>query len=135
MAGCPPDYFSETGQLWGNPLYDWIYLEETGFDWWIRRVEGAAKMFDITRIDHFRAFDQFYAIPYGAENAINGEWLDGPKMKFFEKMKQRLGDVPIIAEDLGLMTPGVKKLLKESYIQEGSRICRRILRPEQDGGI
>ena len=114
VAGCPPDYFSETGQLWGNPLYDWIYLEETNFDWWIRRVEGASKMFDVTRIDHFRAFDQFYAIPFGAENAVVGEWLDGPKMRFFAKMKQRLGDVPIIAEDLGLQTPGVAKLLKES---------------------
>lgn len=114
VAGCPPDYFSETGQLWGNPLYDWIYLEETGFDWWINRVAGAARMFDVTRIDHFRAFDQFYAIPYGAENAINGEWIDGPKMKFFNKMKERLGDVSIIAEDLGFQTPGVKKLLKES---------------------
>ena len=114
VAGCPPDYFSETGQLWGNPLYDWIYLEETGFDWWIRRVQGAARMFDVTRIDHFRAFDQFYAVPNGSENAINGEWLDGPKMKFFNKMKERLGDVPIIAEDLGYMTPGVKQLLKES---------------------
>ena len=114
VAGCPPDYFSATGQLWGNPLYDWIYLENTGFDWWIRRVECASKMFDVTRIDHFRAFDQFYAIPFGAENAIKGEWLDGPKMKFFNKMKERLGDVPIIAEDLGLMTPGVIELLKQS---------------------
>ena len=114
VAGCPPDYFSATGQLWGNPLYDWIYLENTGFDWWIRRVEAASKMFDVTRIDHFRAFDQFYAIPYGSENAVKGEWLDGPKMKFFNKMKERLGDVPIIAEDLGLMTPGVIELLKQS---------------------
>ncbi len=114
VAGCPPDYFSETGQLWGNPLYDWIYLEETNFDWWINRVAGAQRMFDVTRIDHFRAFDQFYAIPYGAENAINGEWIDGPNMRFFDKMKQRLGDVPIIAEDLGLQTPGVAKLLKDS---------------------
>lgn len=114
VAGCPPDYFSETGQLWGNPLYDWIYLENTGFDWWIRRVEGASKMFDVTRIDHFRAFDQFYAIPFGEETAVNGEWLDGPRMKFFDKMKERLGDVPIIAEDLGFMTPGVIKLLKDS---------------------
>ncbi len=114
VAGCPPDYFSETGQLWGNPLYDWIYLEETNFDWWINRVAGAQRMFDVTRIDHFRAFDQFYAIPYGAENAVVGEWIDGPNMKFFDKMKQRLGDVPIIAEDLGLQTPGVAKLLKDS---------------------
>ena len=114
VAGCPPDYFSETGQLWGNPLYDWIYLEETNFDWWIKRVAGASRMFDVTRIDHFRAFDQFYAIPFGAKDAIHGEWIDGPKMKFFEKMKQRLGDVPIIAEDLGFQTPGVKQLLKDS---------------------
>ena len=114
VAGCPPDYFSETGQLWGNPLYDWIYLEEHDFDWWIQRVWGASRMFDVTRIDHFRAFDQFYAIPYGSPNAINGQWIDGPKMKFFNKMKERLGDVPIIAEDLGLMTPGVIQLLKES---------------------
>lgn len=114
VAGCPPDYFSETGQLWGNPLYDWIYLENTGFDWWIRRVAGAARMFDVTRIDHFRAFDQFYAIPYGAENAVVGEWIDGPGMKFFNAMKQRLGDIPIIAEDLGFQTKGVKKLLKDS---------------------
>ena len=114
VAGCPPDYFSETGQLWGNPLYDWIYLEETGYDWWIKRVAGAARLFDVTRIDHFRAFDAFYAIPYGSETAANGEWIEGPKMNFFNKMKERLGDVPIIAEDLGFMTPGVKKLLKES---------------------
>jgi len=114
VAGCPPDYFSATGQLWGNPLYDWIYLENTGFDWWMRRIECASKMFDVTRIDHFRAFDQFYAIPFGSENAVNGEWLDGPKMKFFYKLRERLGDVPIIAEDLGLMTPGVIELLKQS---------------------
>ncbi|MDD6490261.1 MAG: 4-alpha-glucanotransferase [Clostridia bacterium] len=114
VAGCPPDYFSETGQLWGNPLYDWIYLEETGYDWWIKRVAGAARLFDVTRIDHFRAFDAFYAIPYGEETAVNGEWIEGPKINFFNKMKERLGDVPIIAEDLGYMTPGVKKLLKES---------------------
>ena len=73
VAGCPPDYFSATGQLWGNPLYDWEYLKITGYEWWIKRVEAASKLFDITRIDHFRAFDTYYAIPYPAENAINGE--------------------------------------------------------------
>ncbi len=114
VAGCPPDYFSETGQLWGNPLYDWIYLEETNYDWWIRRVAGAARMFDVTRIDHFRAFDSFYSIPFGSENAITGEWIEGPGMKFFNKLKEQLGEVPIIAEDLGYMTPSVKKLLKDS---------------------
>lgn len=114
VAGCPPDYFSETGQLWGNPLYDWIYLEETNFDWWIKRVAGAARMFDVTRIDHFRAFDSFYSIPFGAETAKDGEWIEGPGMKFFNRLKDVLGEVPIIAEDLGFMTPSVKKLLKDS---------------------
>lgn len=114
VAGCPPDYFSETGQLWGNPLYDWIYLEETGYDWWFKRIESASKMFDVTRIDHFRAFASFYAIPYPAENAINGSWIEGPGMNFFNKLKERLGDIPIIAEDLGLMTPDVIKLLKDT---------------------
>ncbi len=114
VAGCPPDYFSETGQLWGNPLYDWIYLENTGFKWWMNRIRGAARMFDVTRIDHFRAFEAFYAIPYPAETAVDGEWIDGPKMKFFNKLKEELGDIPIIAEDLGFLTPGVKKLLEET---------------------
>ncbi len=114
VAGCPPDYFSETGQLWGNPLYNWMYLESTNFDWWVERVWSASRMYDVTRIDHFRAFDEFYAIPYGSETAVNGKWLEGPKMKFFNKMKERLGDIPIIAEDLGHMTPGVIQLLKES---------------------
>ncbi len=114
VAGCPPDYFSKTGQLWGNPLYDWIYLEETNYDWWIKRVKSASEMFDVTRIDHFRAFASFYAIPYPAENAIDGSWIEGPGMAFFNKLKERLGDVPIIAEDLGLMTPDVVKLLKDT---------------------
>ena len=114
VAGCPPDYFSETGQLWGNPLYDWDYLKETGYDWWINRVEAAAKLFDITRIDHFRAFDTFYAIPYPAENAIGGEWKIGPRMDFFNKMRERLGDIPIIAEDLGELFDSVTELLQAS---------------------
>ncbi len=114
VAGCPPDYFSETGQLWGNPLYRWDYLKETGYRWWIDRVRSAASLFDVTRIDHFRAFDQFYAIPYPAENAINGSWVDGPNMDFFNAMKSELGDIAIIAEDLGLLTPSVIKLLQDT---------------------
>lgn len=114
VAGCPPDYFSATGQLWGNPIYDWNYLKKTKYDWWIKRIAGVSKMFDITRIDHFRGFDSYYAIPYPAEDAIHGEWLEGPGIKFFEIMKKKLGDVPIVAEDLGLLTPSVEKLLADS---------------------
>lgn len=114
VAGCPPDYFSETGQLWGNPLYDWDYLKSTGYKWWMGRVAAAAKLFDITRIDHFRAFDTYYAIPYPAENAINGEWKQGPGIDFFNVLKAELGDIPIVAEDLGELFDSVKELLKES---------------------
>lgn len=114
VAGCPPDYFSETGQLWGNPLYDWKYLKETDYEWWFNRVAAAANLYDITRIDHFRAFASYYAIPYPAENAINGSWLEGPRMDFFNKMKEALGEIPIVAEDLGTMTPDVVELLKDS---------------------
>lgn len=114
VAGCPPDYFSATGQLWGNPLYDWNYLKKTNYAWWFKRIKAASKLFDITRIDHFRAFDSYYAIPYPAENAIGGEWLEGPGIEFFEKMKQAIGDIPIVAEDLGFLTPGVIQLLKDS---------------------
>lgn len=114
VAGCPPDYFSATGQLWGNPLYNWEYLKETNYKWWFARIDAASKLFDITRIDHFRAFDSYYAIPYPAENAINGSWKEGPGIEFFNKMREALGELPIIAEDLGTMTPGVIQLLKDS---------------------
>jgi len=114
VAGCPPDYFSATGQLWGNPLYNWEYLKETGYKWWFARIKAASELFDITRIDHFRAFNDYYAIPFPAENAINGKWMDGPGIEFFNLMRKALGDLPIIAEDLGTMTPGVIKLLKDS---------------------
>lgn len=114
VAGCPPDYFSATGQLWGNPLYDWDYLEDTDYKWWFARIKSASELFDIVRIDHFRAFDSYYAIPFPAENAINGEWLEGPGIEFFEKMKKAIGEFPIVAEDLGTLTPGVVQLLKDS---------------------
>lgn len=114
VAGCPPDYFSETGQLWGNPLYNWDYLKSTGYKWWFERIKAASKLFDITRIDHFRAFDTYYEIPYPSDNAINGKWKLGPNIDFFNKMKEELGDIPIIAEDLGELFDSVKKLLKET---------------------
>ncbi len=114
VAGCPPDYFSATGQLWGNPLYNWDYLKETGYKWWFERIKAADQLFDITRIDHFRAFDSYYAIPYPAENAINGSWKEGPGIEFFNLMRESLGDIEIVAEDLGTLTPGVIQLLKDS---------------------
>ena len=114
VAGCPPDYFSETGQLWGNPLYNWKYLKKTGYEWWMGRIAAADKLFDITRIDHFRAFDTYYAIPFGSENAINGEWKEGPGIDFFNVMREKLGEIEIVAEDLGELFDSVEKLLKDS---------------------
>ena len=114
VAGCPPDYFSETGQLWGNPLYDWKYLKKTHYSWWMQRLRHAARLFDVTRIDHFRAFHNYYAIPYGAENAVKGEWKKGPGMDFFRTLCHALGNIPIIAEDLGFLTPGVHRLLRQT---------------------
>lgn len=111
VAGCPPDYFSATGQLWGNPLYNWDYLRETGYAWWFERIKAATALFDITRIDHFRAFDSYYAIPFPAENAIGGSWMVGPGIEFFNLMNEQIADVEIVAEDLGDITPGVKQLL------------------------
>ena len=105
VAGCPPDYFSATGQLWGNPLYDWDYLKETDYEWWFERVKAASKLYDITRIDHFRAFASYYSIPYPAENAINGKWIEGPRYPFFQMMEEAVGKFEIVAEDLAPSPP------------------------------
>ena len=114
VAGCPPDDFSPTGQLWGNPLYDWDYMDKDGYKWWISRVKYSAKLFDLTRIDHFRGFESFYAIPAEDETAEHGEWLKGPSMKLFRAIKAALGDVPLVAEDLGFLTDDVKAMLSEA---------------------
>ncbi len=114
VAGCPPDAFAVTGQLWGNPLYNWEYMEKTGYAWWISRVDYSGKLFDLTRIDHFRGFESFYAIPYGNETAEIGEWLPGPSMKLFKAIKAKLGNVNLVAEDLGFLTEDVRKMLKAS---------------------
>lgn len=114
VAGCPPDGFSADGQLWGNPIYNWKRHEETGFMWWIDRMISARKLYDCIRIDHFRAFDAFYVIPYGDSTARNGHWEDGPGMKLFNAIENSLGKTSIIAEDLGFMTDSVKELLKNS---------------------
>lgn len=112
VAGCPPDDFSPTGQLWGNPLYDWDYMDKNNYKWWIKRVQYSAKLFDLTRIDHFRGFESFYAIPAGDKTAEHGEWLQGPSMKLFSAIKADLGDVKLVAEDLGFLTDEVKAMLK-----------------------
>ncbi len=110
VAGVPPDYFSATGQLWGNPLYDWNRMEDDGFKWWIRRVEANLEMVDIIRIDHFRGLAAYWAVPSGEETAINGEWIPAPGKKMFQAILKKLGDLPIMAEDLGVITPDVEEL-------------------------
>lgn len=111
VAGVPPDYFSETGQLWGNPQYDWEKHEADGFSWWIERIGSTLRLVDFLRIDHFRGFESYWAIPYGSPNAINGKWLKGPDKKLFLALKKGLGDyLPIIAEDLGIITEEVEAL-------------------------
>jgi len=114
VAGCPPDAFSATGQLWGNPLYRLEYHEETQFAWWMSRLAHCFDIYDIVRIDHFRGFDEYWAVPYGDETAENGEWKKGPGYRLFEVMKRTLGNRPVIAEDLGFLTPGVLKLVKRT---------------------
>ena len=110
MAGVPPDYFSETGQLWGNPVYNWEALEKTGYQWWIDRIRHNLALMDWVRIDHFRGFESFWAVPHGEETAINGEWLPGPGAALFEAVNGALGQLPVIAEDLGIITPEVEAL-------------------------
>jgi 4-alpha-glucanotransferase len=114
VAGCPPDAFSPTGQLWGNPLYNWDRHKETGYGWWIDRLKASEEIFDIVRIDHFRGFEGYYAIPYGDETAEHGEWRKGPGIDFFKFISDKIGELPIIAEDLGFLTPSVLQMLEES---------------------
>ena len=114
VAGVPPDYFSETGQLWGNPLYRWDRMEAEGFAWWITRVRAALQTFDRVRIDHFRAFASYWAVPAGAETAMEGRWMPGPGMKLFEALRWELGDLPLVAEDLGIVDEPVRDLLRSS---------------------
>ena len=114
VSGVPPDYFSADGQLWGNPLYDYDRMQKDGFGWWIRRVEGAGRLFDVIRIDHFRGLESYWAVPYGETTARNGRWRKGPGMALVGVLTSWFRDLKIIAEDLGYMTPEVKKLLADS---------------------
>ena len=114
VAGCPPDAFSATGQLWGNPLYRWDYHQKTGFAWWMKRIGHCFDLYDVVRIDHFRGFDEYYAIPYGEPTAEHGSWQKGPGYELFRTMKEKLGDRRVIAEDLGFLTPSVIRLVKKT---------------------
>ena len=114
IAGVPPDGFSADGQLWGNPLYDWEYMAKDGYSWWIQRIKYLCSVYDVLRIDHFRGFDSYFAIPYGDTNAKRGQWRKGPGMDLFHAVEKAIGKQPIIAENLGYLTDSVKQLLSES---------------------
>lgn len=114
VAGCPPDCFSETGQLWGNPLYDWSYHKKTGYAWWMQRIAYCYQLYDVLRIDHFRGFDEYWFVPYGDPTAENGHWEKGPGYELFDVMKKKLGRKKVIAEDLGFLTPSVIRLVKKT---------------------
>ncbi|MEA4964743.1 MAG: 4-alpha-glucanotransferase [Oscillospiraceae bacterium] len=114
VAGVPPDYFSAGGQLWGNPLYDWERMKKDGYLWWIRRLQAAAGVFDVVRIDHFRGIESYWSVPYGDETARNGVWVKGPGMQLIRAIKRALPELRFIAEDLGFLTPAVIDLVKKS---------------------
>ncbi len=112
IAGVPPDYFSADGQRWGNPLYNWSYLKKTGYAWWIQRLRAMSQIFDITRVDHFIGFANYYSVPADEDTARNGVWMPGPGRHFFEVVKRKLPDMRIVAEDLGAVNPRVSRLMK-----------------------
>ncbi len=124
VSGVPPDYFSATGQLWGNPLYNWDRLREENFDWWIKRIDASLEIVDVIRIDHFRGFAACWEIPYGETTAQNGKWVPAPGMEFFQALQNHFGDtLPIIVEDLGVITPDVEEL-RDSFEFPGMRILQ-----------
>jgi 4-alpha-glucanotransferase len=110
ISGVPPDYFSSSGQLWGNPIYNWALLKKTGYKWWIERFRSAMRLYDIMRIDHFRGFEAYWEVPAGETTAINGQWIKGPGAELFSVMQSELGELPIIAENLGVITPEVEAI-------------------------
>ena len=124
VAGVPPDYFSETGQLWGNPIYDWDVMKANGYGWWISRIRQQLTLYDYVRIDHFRGFEAYWAIPYGEETAINGKWQKGPDHDLFARVREVFGeDLPIIAEDLGVITPEVEAL-RDDFKLPGMKVLQ-----------
>jgi len=123
VAGVPPDYFSKTGQLWGNPLYDWKVLEKQNFNWWIQRFRALQKQVDIIRVDHFRGFEAYWAVPAEEITAINGEWIKAPGNKLFSALTKEFGELPIIAEDLGVITKEVENL-RDAFDFPGMKILQ-----------
>jgi len=123
QAGVPPDYFSATGQLWGNPIYDWPAMHADGYSWWIRRLRAAFELFDIVRIDHFRGFEAYWEVPGDAATAVNGQWVKGPGAALFDAVTTALGPVPIVAENLGVITPAVEEL-REQFGYPGMSILQ-----------
>jgi 4-alpha-glucanotransferase len=123
VSGVPPDYFSATGQRWGNPLYRWDVLEERGFDWWVDRIRRAHSLYDLTRLDHFRGFEAYWSIPAEDDTAVNGEWVKAPGAALFSRLNEALGKLPFIAEDLGLITPEVDAL-REQFDLPGMRVLQ-----------
>jgi 4-alpha-glucanotransferase len=123
VGGCPPDYFSKTGQLWGNPIFNYTLMEKDNFSWWVDRIQYNLSLYDIIRVDHFRGFAGYWSIPYGEETAINGQWITGPGHKLFTAIKNALGEIPIIAEDLGLITPDVIAL-RDAFHLPGMKVLQ-----------
>ena len=123
VGGVPPDYFNADGQLWGNPVYNWSLMKKEGYDWWIKRLRTAIKRYDLVRLDHFRGFEKYWRIPADAATARTGKWVNGPGMSLFVAMKAALGDLPVIAEDLGIIDENVEKLLKETDFR-GMRVLQ-----------
>ena len=131
VAGCPPDFFNDEGQLWGNPLYDWDAMKNDGYGWWIRRIGHASMLYDIIRIDHFRGLSSYWSVPADSENAINGHWCKGPGMDLVGVLTSWFNDTKFIAEDLGDLTPDVFELLKESGLP-GMKVLHFAFDPESD---
>lgn len=123
VSGVPPDYFSETGQRWGNPLYKWQLLKERGFDWWVARIRRSLTLYDTIRLDHFRGFDAYWSIPAAEETAVNGVWVKAPGHELFARLKEVFGPLPFVAEDLGLITPEVDEL-REHFGMPGMRVLQ-----------
>ncbi|MBI5219216.1 MAG: 4-alpha-glucanotransferase [Bacteroidia bacterium] len=131
VAGVPPDYFSETGQLWGNPIYNWEMLEKNNFTWWTGRIKANLTLYDIIRIDHFRGLSEYWAILFGEETAVNGKWIAAPGKKLFDTLLKELGDLPIIAEDLGVMTEDVEEL-RDAFGFPGMKILQFAFDSEEE---
>ena len=123
VGGVPPDYFNADGQRWGNPVYNWSLMKKDGYGWWIKRLRAAIGRYDLVRLDHFRGFEQYWRIPADSPTARNGEWVDGPGIELFNAMKSALGELPVIAEDLGIIDDNVEKLLKETDFR-GMRVLQ-----------